>query len=99
MVDDFEIKYTNKDDIKNLFKAIIEKYPLKIDWTGNKYVRIDRDWDYGKKRSKVSHEGIRQTSTTTIPTPYTNKASLLTYKIRTASIWKENKIQYQGHIT
>ena len=43
VVDDFEIKYTNKDDINHLFKAIKEKYPLKIDWTGAKYVRIDLD--------------------------------------------------------
>ena len=43
MVDDFGIKY-----IDHLFKAIKDKYPLKIDWTGAKYVDIDLDWDYNK---------------------------------------------------
>ena len=53
MVDGFGIKYTNKDDIDDLFKAIKEKYPLKIDWTGAKYVRIDLDWDYKKRKVKI----------------------------------------------
>ena len=41
VVDDFGIKYTNKDDIDHLFATIKEKYPLKIDWTGTKYIGID----------------------------------------------------------
>ena len=49
VVDDFGIKYTNKDDIDDLFKAIKEKYTLNIDWTGAKYVGIDLDWDYEKR--------------------------------------------------
>ena len=56
-MDDFEIKYTNKDDIDHLFKAIKEKYPLKIDWIGAKYVIIDLDWDYDKKEVKLSMKG------------------------------------------
>ena len=32
VVNDFGIKHTNKDDIDHLFKAIKDKYPLKIDW-------------------------------------------------------------------
>ena len=43
VVDNFGIKYTNKDDIDDLFKVIKDKYSLKIDWTGAKYVRIDLD--------------------------------------------------------
>ena len=45
VVDDFGIMYTNKDDIDHLFQAIKEKYPLKIDLTGAKYVVINLDWD------------------------------------------------------
>ena len=41
VVDDFGIKYTNKDDINHLFEAIKDKYLLKVDWDGKKYVRID----------------------------------------------------------
>ena len=31
VVDEFSVKYTNKDDIDDLFKAIKDKYPLKVD--------------------------------------------------------------------
>ena len=53
MVDDFGVKYTNKDDINHLFAAIKEKYPLKIDWTGNKYIGINLEWDYKKREVKL----------------------------------------------
>ena len=43
VVDNFGIKYTNKDNIDHLFAAIKDKYPLKIDWEGAKYVGIDLD--------------------------------------------------------
>ena len=43
VVDNFIIKYTNKDDIDDLFKATKYKYQLKIDWTGAKYVGINLD--------------------------------------------------------
>ena len=45
VVDDFGIKYTNKDNINHLFEAIKDKYPLKIDWDGTKYVGIDLEWN------------------------------------------------------
>ena len=57
VVDDFGIKYTNKDDIDDLFKTIKEKYPLKIDLTGAKYVEIDLDWDYKKREVKLTMKG------------------------------------------
>ena len=49
VVDNFGIKYTNKDDINDLFKSIKEKYLLKIDWIGAKYAGIDLNWDYEKR--------------------------------------------------
>ena len=50
VVDDFGIKYTNKDNIDHLFAAIKDKYPLKIDWEGAKYIEIDLDWNYTKRK-------------------------------------------------
>ena len=40
IVDDFGIKYSNKDDINDLFETIKDKYPLKIDLDGSKYIGI-----------------------------------------------------------
>ena len=57
VVDDFGIKYTNKDAINNLFKVFKNKNQLKIDWTGAKYVGIDLNWDYEKGEVKLSMKG------------------------------------------
>ena len=53
VVDNFGIKYKNKDDNDDLFKVIKDKYPLEIDWAGSKYVGINLDWDYDKKEVKL----------------------------------------------
>ena len=49
MVDDFGIKYTNKDDIDDLFIVIKDKHPLKIDQDGSKYIGIDFEWNYTRR--------------------------------------------------
>ena len=41
LVDDFGIKYTKKTVVDHLFVLIKDKYLLKIDWTGSKYIGID----------------------------------------------------------
>ena len=44
-----------------LFKAIKDKCPLKIDWTGAKYVRINLNWDYEEQEEKLSmNEYVKQ---------------------------------------
>ena len=53
VVYNFGIKYTNKNDIDDLYKAIKDKYLLKIDWSGTKYVRINPDWVYDKQEVKL----------------------------------------------
>ena len=57
VVDNFGIKYTNKDDIDHLFAAIKDGYSLKIDWEGAKYVGIDLDWNYTKREVILSMKG------------------------------------------
>ena len=46
VVDDFGMKYLSKDDINHLIDAIKERYPIKIDWNGSKYLGIDLEWHY-----------------------------------------------------
>ena len=41
VADDFGVKYIKKKDAEHLFNAIKSKYPVKIDWTGTKYLGMD----------------------------------------------------------
>ena len=49
VVDDFGIKYLNKADINHLIHAIETRYPVKVNWTGNKYLGIDIKWHYDER--------------------------------------------------
>ena len=53
-VDDFEIKYTNKQDLDHLQQALKDKYNSKEDLTGNLYCGISLKWDYNKRTVKLS---------------------------------------------
>jgi hypothetical protein len=46
VVDDFGIKYVNKDNVDHLIASIKKDYMLTKDWTGNLYCGIQLDWDY-----------------------------------------------------
>ena len=57
VVDNLGVKYTRKEDAEHLFNAIEQKYPIKIDWTGSKYIGIDIDWHYDEKYVTLSMKG------------------------------------------
>ena len=46
VVDDFGIKYTNKNDALHLVNTLRANYPIKQDWSGKRYIGIDLNWDY-----------------------------------------------------
>ena len=47
VVDDFGIRYTNKDDVDTLLSALQAcKYKFSIDWNGTQYVGLTLEWDY-----------------------------------------------------
>jgi hypothetical protein len=54
VVDDFGVKYVDKADALHLINALETHYPLKIDWTGSKYIGIDLDWNYDNGTVKLS---------------------------------------------
>jgi hypothetical protein len=57
VVDDFGIKYTNKDDVDHLIAAVRDKYPLKVDWDAKQYVGIHLQWDYARREVICSMDG------------------------------------------
>jgi membrane-bound inhibitor of C-type lysozyme len=46
VVDDFAIKYTNKEDADRLINCMRMKYPFKVDWEAKQYIGINLKWDY-----------------------------------------------------
>lgn len=54
VVDDFGVKYTNKDDVLYL-KAFIETaYPVTTNWEGNRFIGVYLNWDYSRRELKAS---------------------------------------------
>ena len=46
VVDDFGVKYTNKDDVQHLQQVLEEHNKITMDWDGRRYIGITLDWDY-----------------------------------------------------
>ena len=57
VVDDFGVQYFSKDDADHLINAIKANYPVKVDWTGSKYIGIDLAWNYEKGEVILSMKG------------------------------------------
>jgi hypothetical protein len=57
VVDDFGVKYVNKEDIDHLIELIKKTYTLTEDWTGNLYCGICLDWDYKNCTVDISMPG------------------------------------------
>ena len=57
VVNDFGVKYMSKKDINHLFDIIKEKYPVKTDWNGSKYLGIDLEWYYDEWYVMLSMKG------------------------------------------
>jgi len=49
VVDDFGIKWKNKDDLNHLITSLEKKYNMKTDMDAKQYVGIDLKWDYHQR--------------------------------------------------
>ncbi len=57
VVDNFGVKYVNKDDVDHLIASVKKDYMLTKDWTGNLYCGIQLDWDYTGQTVDISMPG------------------------------------------
>ncbi len=46
VVDDFGVKYVNKDDVEHLISMLQQDYKVDTDWDGTQYLGLTLDWDY-----------------------------------------------------
>ena len=56
-VDDFGIKYTNKQHVWDLLNLLGQFYKLKLDWTGSIHLGITLKWDYLLRTVELSTPG------------------------------------------
>jgi hypothetical protein len=57
VVDDFGVKYTNKDDVQHLVSVLKKDYEIDIDWEGTRYLGLMLDWDYAAHKVHLSMPG------------------------------------------
>ncbi len=57
VVEDFGVKYVNKNNVDHLIASIKKDYMLTKDWTGNLYCGIQLDWDYAGWTVDISMPG------------------------------------------
>ena len=60
VVDDFGVKYTNKEDAEHLAKTIGDRYPIKCNWEPDFYLGMTMDWDYKNRTVTLSMPGYVQ---------------------------------------
>ena len=72
-VDDFGIKYTNKDDIDFLITTIQKDYKVTIDWTGSNYLGPYIRLGLQQQNCRPLHARIHRHRTTSFPTSNTIK--------------------------
>jgi hypothetical protein len=58
VVDDFGVKYTNKDDADHLIASLkASNYQLSTDWEGSRYCGLTLKWDYKTRTCDISMPG------------------------------------------
>jgi hypothetical protein len=57
VVDDFGVKYINKDDVTHLLDILQKDYDVDTDWDGTRYLGLTLDWDYKGRRVHLSMPG------------------------------------------
>ena len=57
VVDDFGVKYINKDEVEHLISVLKQDYEIDTDWEGTRYLGLTLDWDYIKRQVHLSMPG------------------------------------------
>ena len=56
-VDDFGIRYANKQDVEDLIAIINKEFKCSQDWTGNRYIGLTLKWNYEQHYVDLSMPG------------------------------------------
>ncbi len=53
-MDDFGVKYINKDNVGHLISNLSQDYTINTDWEGMRYLGLTLDWDYSQCKVHLS---------------------------------------------
>ncbi len=56
-MDDFGVKYINKDDVQHLISSLSQDYTINTDWERTRYLGLTLDWDYSQRKVHLSMPG------------------------------------------
>jgi hypothetical protein len=57
VVNNFGVKYINKDDVEHLISVLQQDYEVDTDWDGTQYLGLTLDWDYKYCKVHLSMPG------------------------------------------
>jgi hypothetical protein len=57
VVDDFGVKYIDKDNVEHLISVLQQAYKVDTDWDGTRYLGLTLDWDYKYCKVHLSMPG------------------------------------------
>ncbi len=57
VVEDFGVKYVNKDNVKHLISSLSQDYTIDTNWEETQYLGITLDWDYSQHKVHLSMPG------------------------------------------
>ena len=70
VVDDFGVKYTNKNDVIHLISTLKKVYEIITDWTGSVYLGLHLRWDYIERTVDLSMPGYVKKALQRFCSPY-----------------------------
>ncbi len=57
VIDNFGVKYINKNDVDHLTSILKQDYKINTNWEGTQYLRLTLNWDYKKCKVHLSMPG------------------------------------------
>jgi hypothetical protein len=57
VVDNFAVKYINKEDTEHLINTIKKYYPMRVDRDATKYIGLTFEWDYINQKAHIHVPG------------------------------------------
>jgi hypothetical protein len=60
IIDDFAVKYVNREDANHLINAIRKYYPMTVDEKATKYIGLTIEWEYKKQKAHIHMPGYLQ---------------------------------------